>query len=152
MTSTRKRATTNGRAKPGIGQQLRAKGARIDLGGTMVTLRVDWEAIEALESGWGSLKAWAEALQRGAEGPMFRAVGDGVAACARDVPVPARSLMDPGRATEYAEALLTALVESGLWKEDAEGNSPGPTAPSPGSDSSTSMSSVSASAPSSSGT
>ena len=127
-----------------------ARGTEIDLGGTKMRLRVDWEAIEQLETQWGSIKAWGTALNQGAQGPMFRAVGDGVAACVRDLPVPARTLMDLGRFAEYAEALQAALMESGLWTEDVDqGNPSGPTtAPSPGSNSSTSMSSAGDSVPS----
>lgn len=118
----------------------------------MVRLRIDWEAIETLEQQWGSLRAWAETLQRGDRGPMFRAVGDGVAACVRDLPVPAKSLMDLPRLGEYADGLMAALTESGLWTEDADpGNPEGPAAPSPGNGSSTSTSSGSASAQPSSG-
>jgi hypothetical protein len=155
VTSTRKRASTNGRAQVNIAQQLRARGTTVDLGGSPVKIVIDWSAVEALETEWGSLKAWGTELQKRQDGRMFRCVGDGIAACVRDLPVPARSLMDLGRLAEYAEALMAALVESGLWKldeEGAEGNAEGATtAPSPGSSSSTPLSSASASAQSSSG-
>lgn len=105
-------------------------------------LRVDWAAVEMLEAQWGSLADWVAELQKGSKGAMFRAVGDGVAACARDLPVDARSLMDLARITEYAEALMAALIESGLWKDDDEGNPPGATtAPSLGNSSGTTTSS-----------
>ena len=138
---------------PTVGQKLRAQGAEVDLGGSMVRLRLDWGAVELLEQQWGSLRAWGEALQGGSNGPMFKAIGDGIAACAPELPVPAKSLMDLGRFEEYADGLQAALMESGMWKEDGDQGNPNgaETSPPPGNGSSISTSSASASALSSSG-
>lgn len=137
---------------PSDGQKLLARGTTVMLGGSPVTVRADWEAVEALELEWGSMRAWAAELKKGGHGGFFRAVGSGITACVRDLPVAPRSLMDLSLVAEYAEALNAAFKEAGLWKEDEEGNPPGPTtAPSPGNGSSTSTSSTGDSAPPSSG-
>ena len=134
------RRSKNG-SPPNIAQQLRARGTTVTLGGSPVKLIVDWGAIEELEAKWGSVKAWGAELQKGVDGALFRCVGDGISACARNLPVDARSLMDLGKLEEYADALMAAFVESGLWKQDEEGgqgNAEGATtAPSPGSASGT---------------
>ena len=151
MARTQRRPASNGRAAT-IAAQLRARGTKVDLGGTKIRLIFTWDAIEELERDWGTLGKWVQEVQSGAEGAMFRAVGAGVAACVTDLPVPTRSLMELGRIGEYAEALVAALAESGLWMEDAEGNAEGATTPpSPGKTSGTSISSTATTAPSSSG-
>lgn len=143
--------------KPTVGEQLLADGVRIKLGGDLVRLRADLPAMIALEAQWGSLKAWFIEIQKGVDGKFYTAVGHGVAACIRNLPVNATELMEitPDAMREYADGLTAAFRQAGFLgdEETGQGNPPGPTPNglSPGSDSSTSASSAADSAQPTSG-
>jgi hypothetical protein len=142
---------------PTVAAKLRARGSEIELGGAQARLRLTWDAIEAIEAEWGSMRAWAGHL-RNSDGQIFRAIASGIRACIVDYPFPKDTItemLEPARLTEYAEALTAALAESGLWNEDegAEGNPEAAETPrSRGGRSTTFTSSPGVSTPSGSGT
>lgn len=112
-------------AEPSEGQQLAARGAQVDLGGTLVRVRFDNLALIELEDQWGSLKAFGQELTKGADGKMYKAVTSAIRACVRDLPVDPAELIDVTRLDEYIEAIALAASESGLIGAH-RGNGSGP--------------------------
>lgn len=121
-------------------------GTSVLLGGSQISVRFDMEAFVLIEERWGSLNAFAEELQKGHKGKMYKAVRDAIQATVRDLPVDPATLMDPKRIVEYAEAIGPAFMEAMpevAQDEAAQAQARKPDAPLTGEPSSTPESSAS---------
>lgn len=96
------------------GPKLLGKGTEVVLGGAPVRLIFDNRALVQLEREWGSLKAFADELQKGQDGKMFTCISSAIAASARGLPaqVDPVDLIDVSRIIEYAEAITVAFEEA----------------------------------------
>lgn len=132
---------------PTEGEKLVAPGVHVMLGGARVRIVVDNRAVVALEARWGSLMALAGELEKGAEGRMYTAITDILAASARGVPpgLDVVDLMDLSRMQEYADAVMVAFKQAGLWSDSPNGGGPARTGRSAGVGSTTPRSSPSGS-------
>ena len=113
--------------EPTEGEKLVAAGVYVMLGGSPVRIVVDNRAVVALEARWGSLMALGTELEKGADGKMFTVITDVLTATARDLPagVEVIDLMDLSLMGEYAEKVLDAFKQAGLWSQEGNGRGPG---------------------------
>lgn len=135
--------------EPTEGEKLLAAGVFVVLGGSPVKLVIDGRAVVTLEAKYGSILALGEKLQLGERGPFYSCVIDVLAAAARGLPpgIDVAELVElsPQAMSDYAEKILAAFKQAGMWR-NGQGNGAGPmTGRSPGSSSTTRRSSASGS-------